>query len=184
MAQAGYKIRDQGQVHFVTCTVLQWVDIFTRSVYADLVIESLNFCIREKGLSVHAWVLMPNHLHAILSAKDGFILSDILRDFKKYTAGKILKELEKSTFESRKSWMLWLFKSAGSQNTRNETYQFWQQDNHPIELNNPEIKVQRMNYLHQNPVRAGLVWEPWDYKYSSACDYMNNRKGLVEIDFI
>jgi REP element-mobilizing transposase RayT len=89
------------------------VDIFTRSVYADLVIESLNFYKREKGLCVHAWVLMPNHLHAILSAKDGFILSDILRDFKKFTAGKILKELEKSTIESRKSWMLWLFKSAG-----------------------------------------------------------------------
>ena len=95
MAQAGYKIRDQQQVHFITCTVIQWVDIFTRPVYADLVIESLNFCIREKGLFVHAWVLMPNHLHAIVSAKEGCILSDIIRDFKKFTAGKILKELEK-----------------------------------------------------------------------------------------
>jgi putative transposase len=80
--------------------------------------------------------------------------------------------------------MLWLFKSAGDQNSRNENYQFWQQDNHPIELNNPTLKLQRMNYLHLNPVRAGLVWEPWEYRYSSACDYMNNKKGLVEIDFI
>ncbi len=160
MAQSGYKIRDQQQVHFITCTVVQLVDIFTRSVYADLVIESLNFCTKEKGLFVHAWVLMPNHLHAILSAKDGYILSDILRDFKKFTAGKILKELEKSNIESRKSWMLWLFKSAGAQNSRNETYQFWQQENHPIEINNSTIKLQIMNYLHLNPVRAGLVWEP------------------------
>ena len=191
MAQAGYKIRDQQQVHFITCTVVQWVDIFTRSVYADLVIESLNFCIRDKGLCVHAWVLMPNHpdksgqvIHAILSARQGYILSDILRDFKKFIAGKILKELEKSAIESRKSWMLWLFKSAGTQNSRNENYQFRQQDNHPTELNNPTIKLQRMNYLHQNPVRAGLVWEPWEYRYSSACDYMDDKKGLVEIDFI
>jgi len=115
MAQAGYKNKDQGQVHFVPCTVVQWVGIFTRSVYADLVIESLKFCISEKGMSVHSWVLMPP------SKGSGW---------QKFTAGKILKELEKSTFESRKSWLLWLFKSAGSQNTRNETYQFWQQDNH------------------------------------------------------
>ena len=157
-------------------------DIFTRPVCAQIAIESLNFCIKEKGLFVHAWVLMSNHLHAVVSAKEGYVLSDIVRDFKKFTAGKILTELEKSTFESRKSWLIWLFKSAGKQNSRNETYQFWQQQNHPIELNNPEITRERMNYLHQNPIRAGLVWEPWEYRYSSACDYMNNKKGLVEID--
>jgi REP element-mobilizing transposase RayT len=184
MAQSGYKIRDQQQVYFITSTVVQWVDIFTRPIYANLVIESLNFCVKEKGLCVHAWVLMPNHFHGIVSAREGCNLSDILRDFKKFTAGKILKELDNSTFESRKNWMLWLFKSAGNQNSRNENFQFWQQENHPVELNNPELKAQRMNYLHQNPVRAGLVWEPWEYRYSSACDYMNNKKGLVEIDFI
>jgi len=184
MAQAGYKIRNQTEVHFITCTVVQWVDVFTRSAYADIVIDSLNFCITQKGLLVHAWVIMPNHLHIIVSAKDGIELSNIIRDFKKFTAGMILKAIETNPKESRKSWLLWLFKGAGAQNSRNENYQFWQQDNHPIELGNHERKQQRLHYLHQNPVRAGLVVEPWHYRYSSACDYMDNRKGLVEIDFI
>ena len=184
MALAGYKIRNPEGIYFLSCAAVQWVDIFTRPVFADVVVESLRFCAEKKGLIIHAWVLMPSHIHLIVSAKTGFVLSDILRDFKKYTAGKILKSLEDSRVESRKSWMTWLFTSAGKENSRNEKYQFWQQDNHPVELTDAAMLQQRLHYLHENPVRAGLVWEPWHYKYSSACDYMNNQKGLVEIDFI
>ena len=140
--------------------------------------------IEKKGLLVHAWVLMPNHIHLIVSSKPGFTFSDIIRDFKKFTSGKILKTLEDARIESRKSWMTGLFTSAGKENSRNEKYQFWQQDNYPIELTNPAMMNQRLDYLHTNPVRSGLVWEPWHYRYSSACDYMNNQKGLVEFDFI
>jgi len=184
MPQAGYKIRDQSALHFITCTVVQWADVFTRPVFAEIVIDSLNYCIKEKGLLVYAWVLMPNHFHAIVASNEGVHLSDILRDFKKFTAGKILKELEQTSAESRKSWLLWLFKSAGTANSKNDKYQFWQQDNHPVELSDATMLQQRLDYLHQNPVRAGLVWEPWEYKYSSACDYMNNKKGLVEITYV
>ena len=184
MAEGGYKIRNQEGLYFVTFTVVQWIDIFTRPVFAEIVVDSLNYCIREKGLLVHAWVLMPNHFHGILSAAENKNLSDIIRDFKKFTAGKILKELENSEIESRKNWLLWLFKGAGTRNSRNEQYQFWQQENHPVELTNSEMIAQRKNYLHENPVKSGLVWEPWHYRYSSACDYMNDGKGLVEIEFI
>ena len=184
MAEGGYKIRNKEGLYFVTFTVVQWIDIFTRPEFAEVVVDSLSFCIREKGLRVHAWVLMPNHFHGILSATDNHNLSDIIRDFKKFTAGKILKELEKSDFESRKDWLLWLFKGSGSRNSRNEQYQFWQQENHPVELTNAEMVSQRLNYLHENPVKSGLVWEPWHYRYSSASDYLNDVKGLVEIDFI
>jgi REP element-mobilizing transposase RayT len=184
MFRSGYQIRDQQGIHFVTCTVIQWADIFSRPLFADIVVDSLKFCIQEKGLNVHAWVIMSNHIHLVVSAKEGFLLSDILRDFKKFTAGKIRKILNETKEESRKSWLLWLFKSAGKENTRNEEFQFWIQDNHPIELNNEERKKQKMNYLHMNPVRAGLVWEPYQYRYSSACDYMDNRKGLIDISLI
>ena len=95
-----------------------------------------------------------------------------------------MKTLEDIRTESRKSWMTWLFTSAGKQNSRNEKYQFWQQDNHPVELTDPAMMYQRLDYLHTNPVRSGLVWEPWHYRYSSDCNYMNNQKGLIEIDFI
>jgi putative transposase len=184
MAEGGYKIRNQEGLYFVTFTVVQWIDLFTRPVFAEIVVDSLNFCVRKKGLQVHCWVLMPNHFHGILSAAESLNLSDIIRDFKKFTAGKILKELEKSDYESRKEWLLWLFKGSGARNSRNEQYQFWQQDNHPVELTNSEMIAQRMNYLHENPVKSGLVWEPWHYRYSSACDYSDNGKGLVEIELI
>ncbi len=168
----------------MSCAVVQWVDIFTRPVFADIMVESLAFSVEKKGLLVHAWVVMPNHIHLIVSSKPGFTLSDIIRDFKKFTSGKILKTMEVTRIESRKSWMTWLFTSPGKENSRNEKYQFWQQDNYPIELTGPTMMNQRLDYLHTNLVKSGLVWEPWHYRYSSACDYIKNQKVLVEIDFI
>jgi putative transposase len=184
MFKGGYQIRDPQGIYFLTCTVVEWIDVFSRPIYADLVIESLKFCIREKGLQVHAWVLMSNHLHLIASAKEGFDLSDVLRDFKKFTAGKILQTLTDLKTESRKNWMLWLFRKAGTDNVRNHQFQFWIQDNHPVELNNQDRFKQRLQYLHENPVRAGLVWQPWEYRYSSAIDYKKDQPGLVPISFL
>ena len=78
--------------------------------------------------------------------------------------------------------MLWIFKKAGENNERNKSYQFWQQDNHPIECSTEEILQTRMNYLHENPVRAGFVWRAEDYRYSSAVDYYTTGKGLIEVN--
>ena len=79
--------------------------------------------------------------------------------------------------------MLWMFEQAGTRNPNNEKYQFWQQHNHPIELFNWEVMQQKLEYLHQNPVVAGIVTEPWEYVYSSAGDYQG-KKGKIEIKFI
>ena len=79
--------------------------------------------------------------------------------------------------------MLWIFKKAGEKNSRNQGHQFWQQDNHPIELSTPEMKRQRLKYLHENPVRAGIVQEPEHYVYSSAIDYAGG-KGLVKLEML
>ena len=76
--------------------------------------------------------------------------------------------------------MLNIFSYAGKSNTNNKAYQFWKQDYHPIELNTPEKLKQRLDYLHENPVRSGSVWEPWHYKYSSAIDYYTNEHGLLK----
>ena len=80
--------------------------------------------------------------------------------------------------------MSWIFKKAGERNKRNKTYQFWQQDNHPVELSTNEMIDQRLDYLHENPVRAGLVWEAIHYKYSSAVDYSEGRVGLLPIEML
>ena len=79
--------------------------------------------------------------------------------------------------------MLWIFKRAGEKNSRNKGYQFWQQDNHPVELSDIEMLKQKMDYIHQNPIRAGIVLEPEDYVYSSAIDYAGG-KGLVKLEMI
>jgi putative transposase len=88
--QGGYQIRDQNGIYFITFVVVEWVDVFTRKDYANLVVESLQYCQKGKGLITYAWCLMPNHLHLIVSAADGFALSAILRDFKKFTSAAIL----------------------------------------------------------------------------------------------
>ena len=77
--------------------------------------------------------------------------------------------------------MLWIFKKAGENNERNNNYQFWQQDNHPLECRTQEILQTRINYLYEKPVRAGFVWKPEDYRYSSAIDYCTTKQGLLKI---
>ncbi len=182
MKDTGYKIRDQHDVYFITFAVVQWVDVFSRYCYVETVLNSLTFCIKEKGLNLHAWCIMTNHLHLIVSAKNGN-LSDILRDFKSFTSKKILQQIDDNKEESRKSWLLWLFKQAGNENSRNENYQFWQQENQPIQLETVNFTLTKLNYLHNNPVKAGLVEKPEDYLLSSARDY-NGGKGLLPIEHL
>ena len=178
-----YKIGDSAIPHFITSTVVGWVDALSRPLYKDIILESLVYCMDNKGLRLHAWVIMSNHLHQIISTgKDDIELAGIVRDFKKFTSKKVVSAIQDNMQESRKEWMMNLFAYAGKHNSNNEKYQFWQQDYHPVELNTLDKMQQRLNYLHENPVRAGLVWEPWEYKYSSAIDYCTQRKGLVAID--
>ena len=168
-----YKFRNEEGLYFVSTAIVYWIDVFTRKIYKDLVIESLKYCIKEKGLVVYAYVIMSNHIHLILSkenTKNTF--SDILRDFKKYTAMQIIKSIKENPQESRKEWLLWMFEKAGKQNGNNTLYQFWKQDNHPIELRSEMIE-QKLNYIHQNPVEAGWVVDAHEYYYSSARNYTN-----------
>jgi REP element-mobilizing transposase RayT len=178
-----FKIHNHQQVHFITFAVVDWIDVFTRSLYKQMVVESLNYCRTNKGLQIHGWCLMTNHIHLVISAKKGFSLSDILRDFKKYTAKAIIKDIEINKKESRQSWMLWMFKKAGRENSNNQTYQFWRQDNRPIEITSNKFYNQKMEYIHYNPVKEGFCFKPEDYPYSSALWY-KEKKGLLIMDEI
>ncbi len=141
----------------------------------------MRFCIQEKGLNLHAWVIMTNHIHLIISCKAGFKQADVLRDMKKFTAKTIIKAIAENIKESRNDWLIWMFKRAGSKNSNNKIYQFWQQDKHPIDLTNLKMMEQKLDYIHENPVKAGIVNEPQYYKYSSAFDYFEDKAGLIEI---
>ncbi|WP_040495913.1 REP-associated tyrosine transposase [Fulvivirga imtechensis] len=178
-----YKIRDQSKLHSITFSVVEWVDVFTRNLYKDILVENLKYCQENKGLILYAWCIMTNHVHLIICSEEGYNQEDILRDFKKFTSKKLVSVIEDNNQESRKNWMLWLFRSAGEKNGNNKNHQFWQQDNHPIELSTNEMMQQRLDYIHNNPVEAGIVDNPEDYLYSSARDYAG-IKGLLEVEFI
>jgi putative transposase len=160
------------------------VDVFARKDYRDIVLESLRFCQKEKGLLLHSWCIMSNHLHLVVSARQKN-LSDLLRDFKKYTAKQILSAIENNPKESRKEWMLNIFRRQAERNSRNKNYQFWRQDNQPQELYSGKFVFQKINYIHNNAVEAGIVEKPEEYLYSSARDYALTKKcGLLEVIFL
>ena len=179
-----YRILDQQGLNYLTCTIVGWVDVFTRATYRDIIIESLSYCQKAKGLRIFAYVLMSNHLHMIVRAEGKQQLSAILRDFKKFTSRQILEAIEKGK-ESRKEWLLHVFSYHARFNTNNRHYQMWIQDNHPIELVSPKVIWQRVEYIHNNPVRAKWVESPEDYLYSSARNYaFDNRNCLLEVDLL
>jgi len=176
-----YKFNDSAGIYFCTCTIVNWIDLFIRKELKHIIINSLIYCQKEKGLLIHAWCLMSNHLHLIISSETTN-LSDILRDFKKYTAKEIIKEIQNSN-ESRKEWILELFSKAGENINRIQNYKIWQDGNQPKQLLTYEFTKQKLDYIHFNPVEAELVEEPEDYLYSSARDYAG-RKGLIKVDII
>ena len=178
-----YKIHDQQGLYFLTLTVVGWIDVFSRAKYKHIILDSLRYCQKEKGLNVYAYVIMSNHIHLVASADEGHQLSDILRDFKKFTAKQIIKEVNNNT-ESRKEWLLYLFRFfAQGRKTRNRTHQFWQEDNHPMELYSPIMIEQKLAYIHNNPVNAEIVSNPIHYLFSSASNY-HNGTGLLEVKII
>ncbi|MEZ4801221.1 MAG: transposase [Gelidibacter sp.] len=174
----GYKIRDQSIPHFITATVVDWVDVFSRKAYRDCVVDSFKYCINKKGMVVYGYVIMSNHIHMIVQATDGN-LSDLLRDFKKFTAKTILDKIQ-SEPESRREWMLQRFELASTTHSRNMHYQFWQYGNHPEEIYSNAFMWSKLDYIHLNPVRAGIVEKASQYIYSSATNYVTDT-GLVPI---
>ena len=107
-------------MHFLTFQVVGWADIFTRKTYRDIIIESFEYCRTHKSLKLHAYVIMSNHVHCILSAEEN--LSKIIRDFKKHTSKAILSAIEKPE-ESRKEWLKMIFKYHAKYNKRTRNIQ-------------------------------------------------------------
>ncbi len=166
----GYQIRNQESIYFMTFQIVDWVDIFTRMDYKEIVVESFQYCIDNKGLELFAYVIMTNHIHVIVNAKPGFSISNIIRDFKKYTANQILETILIIS-ESRKEWILKRFEFSAMKHKRNSKYQIWTHENHPVALTEKSRIDNALNYIHQNPIRAGMVNKMENYIYSSASNY-------------
>lgn len=179
-----YKIRDQSQLYFITFAVVGWIDVFTRREYCDILIESLKYCQREKGLVLWAWCIMSNHVHLIVSRSKAFLIEAIIRDFTKYTSVQLCRTIAANRSASRRDWMLSYFSRAAVESKKHSQYMFWQNDYRPVELSTKAIMDQKLAYIHDNPVRAGILERGEDYVYSSAKDYYSGTQGLLDIAFI
>jgi len=167
------------EIYFLTLTIVDWVDVFTRPAYKHLIVDSLAYCQKNKGLELFSWCLMSNHLHMVAGAKERYHLSSILRDFKKYTAKKIVNLIQEEP-ESRRDWMLYRFGFSAKYDSKVKEYKVWQEGNEPKAIHTNHFMNQKINYIHENPVRAEIVNEPHHYKYSSAIDYAGG-KGPLDI---
>ncbi len=177
-----YKFHNPSGIYFVSFATVHWVDVFTRQVYFDILEDSIVYCRKRKGMELFAYCFMPNHVHFIFRSKQQDP-SGLLRDFKKHTSKEMIRAVMDYPKESRKEWMLELFERADEKKTNTKTYQFWQHHNKPIELWSPAVLQQKLEYIHNNPVHAGFVTQPEDWKYSSARSFKGDTT-VLEVDEI
>jgi putative transposase len=165
-----YKIQDLDNAYFLTLTVVDWIDVFTRKNHKQLMIDALSYCQKNKGLVIFGYCLMPSHLHMIASAEGKYSLSDILRDLKKFTSKSIVKQIQEEG-ESRREWMLKHFAKAGEHLRSIKDYKFWQDGNQAKEIYSNQFLYEKLNYIHNNPVEEMIVARAEDYMFSSARNY-------------
>lgn len=179
----GYKIKNQEGLYFLTFQIVGWVDIFTRKIYRDIAIESFKYCQANKGLEIFAYVIMSNHIH-LLARSLNSDLSGFIRDYKSFTS-KAFSECLEYKNESRRDWLKLVFEYHGKYKNK-QTLQVWTHENHAEHIFSQKFIEQKIEYIHNNPVKAGIVQNPEDYLYSSARNYadMDTIIDISKVDFI
>lgn len=170
-----WKVHNEISTYFITTTIVRWMPVFREDEYFKIIAESLNYCFMNKGLKIHGYVIMLDHVHLLVSSENN--LSDIVRDFKSYTSKQILGLLKRKNEEL----MLEIFSMAASKKKRNQAYKVWQSGFHPIGIETDKFYLQKLDYIHMNPVRKGYVVKPEHWYYSSASFYAGTKNCLVEI---
>ncbi len=176
-----YKFHEKEGAYFVSFATVNWIDVFTRDLYFSIMTESLDYCRKNKGMEIYGYCIMPSHVHLIFRSALGDP-SGLMRDLKGFTSRKIMKTIQDNPQESRREWLLWMFERAGKKNCNVKEKQFWQQNNQPIEIWSLKVFEQKLTYIHNNPVEAGFVTDPTDWKHSCARNYSNNDHTILEID--
>ena len=178
-----YKATTTDEAYFITITTVGWIDVFTRLNQKNNIIQALNYCQQNKGLEIYAYCIMHSHIHILCKGTDGVILSDIIRDFKKYTSKKIIQTIAEEP-ESRREWMLDYFKKSCEHLKRNQEYKVWQDGYHAEIVSSNYFIKQKIDYIHNNPVKDKIVAQPEDYYFSSARNYaqLSNDLEVVLLD--
>jgi putative transposase len=168
---------DERVPHFCTITVLDWLPVLIESRYIDPIIDSLRFCRENKGLLVFGYVVMPNHLHLIAGSQQD--LHALMRDFKRFTSRQIHDRLKE---DGRATILEWLRRATQSARMLRGDIGLWQDGFHPQAISSDALFEQKLRYLHENPVRKGLVASAQDWWYSSARNYAGATGCCLEID--
>ena len=174
MGRSRYKIYEPTFPHFITCTVLHWIPIFTNKESVSILLESLRYLQKSDNLKIYAYVILENHLHLAVSSDD---ISQTIKKFKSYTAKEIIKLLQKNGVKTILE-QLAFYKKAHKTHTQ---YQVWQEGFQPKLIRNEKMMIETIKYIHDNPVKRGYVDECRHWRYSSARDY-EGEEGLIEIE--
>ena len=174
MGRSRYKIYEPTHPHFITCTILHWIPIFTRTQTTEIIYESLKHLQKNDNLKLYAYVILENHLHLIASSDD---IAKSMRSFKAHTAREILKHLQENGVKIILE-QLAFYKKA---HKKTATYQLWQEGIQPKLIVNDKMMIERMNYIHNNPVKRGYIDYAKCWRYSSARDY-EGIDGLINIE--
>lgn len=172
-----YKATSTEEAYFITLTTVGWIDVFTRLNQKYVLINALQHCQQNKGLEIYAYCIMSSHIHLLCKATNGFILSDVMRDFKKYTSKKIVQTVSEEP-ESRRESMLEYFQKACVHLKREQEYKVWQDGYHAEIVETNWFIKQKINYIHNNPVKEKIVSLPEDYYFSSARNYASLENDL------
>jgi len=169
---------NENRMHFLTLTIIEWIDIFTKPKYFKAIIDSLKFCRKNKGLLLYEYVVMTNHIHLIVRVKEeSYKLSQIISDFKKHTTREILKQLEKDN----RRYILNLIKNSFARKPGYKK-QIWQRENYPEVIVSEKFLREKTRYIHKNPVKKEYVKNLEDWLYSSARNRILDDHSIIELD--
>jgi len=175
-----WKVIPDVNLYFVTTTIVRWQPVFTPPAYRDILIDGLKHCIANKGLHLHGYVIMLTHAHYILSTNHGICLSGVMRDFNTHTS----REITDLLMREKRNSMLRVFHKAAVEDRRGNNFKVWQTGFHPIYIVSDRFYWEKLDYIHYNPVRAGLVAQPEQWIYSSARNYILGDNTIIEIEFL
>jgi REP element-mobilizing transposase RayT len=173
MTRTRYRIGETHYPYFLTCTTVGWLPVFTRPKAGQVVLDSWRFLQQNRGLTLYGYVILENHLHWIAAAPQ---LPAVVKSFKMFTARRLIDLLEAHGAEVLLCQLLAL---KLPHKTRS-TYQLWQEGSQPKQIANDAIMRQKLDYLHNNPVKRGYVDDALHWRYSSASNYAG-RAGLIEV---
>ena len=170
----------QSFAYFVTTTLSGFVELFNQDKYAQILIRNLNFYREKFEFKLLAYVIMPHHLHLIILPASKGNISEIMRDFKKYTAREIIQLLE----EEKRFDILGIFHETAQKYhfKENRKYQVWEHRFDDLALYSDKVFRTKLDYIHNNPIKEGLVNSPSNYLYSSARNYDSGDHSVIRVD--